>query len=111
MDCTNKFDCYSLASLSSLVLCNTLAYWADFYKLQRKCSLANTVPGSITHHTAVPAYTGYKQQTSNLNKLLYLGRTYLVNFLNSLVHYSSQVFSFDFFKLFVCSETEKRHSA
>jgi hypothetical protein len=41
---TNELECLSLASLSSLVLSNTIAYWADS-QVGRKCSVVNTVHG------------------------------------------------------------------
>jgi hypothetical protein len=35
MDVTTKTDCLSMAQLSNLVLCSTLAYWAHSKVLKR----------------------------------------------------------------------------
>ncbi len=47
MNESNKLECFSPVSLSSLMLCNTLAYW-DHHKLQRKLNVLNAVSGSYS---------------------------------------------------------------
>jgi hypothetical protein len=61
MNRTNKLDCLILDSFTRFLSCKVLAYWL-IHKLQRKCSVVNTVPRAnviklftsvIYHHSMV----------------------------------------------------------